>query len=161
MRDMPERQALASCGRVPPSRAAPTPLRSTSLHLAPQVHGRVTDIWRAYFAQRLLWDVGLRIAFALPWVTQVVIPLTTPAATPRARARARHTILRTLHPLLARCRPSLHVPSIDIHRHHRPCASLPAQYRNVHVLLGDFNSEVPLYQQSSTHHGAERPYPCP
>ena len=51
----------------------------------------MTDIWRAYFAQRLLWDIGLRIAFALPWVTQ---------------------------------------------------------YRNVHVLLGDFNSEVPLYQQS-------------
>jgi hypothetical protein len=34
------------------------------------VHGRVTDIWRAYFTQRLLWDVGYRIAFSTPWVTQ-------------------------------------------------------------------------------------------
>ena len=34
------------------------------------VHGRVTDIWRAYFTQRLLWDIGSRIAFATPWVTQ-------------------------------------------------------------------------------------------
>jgi len=34
------------------------------------VHGRVTDIWRAYFTQRLLWDIGFRIAFSTPWVTQ-------------------------------------------------------------------------------------------
>ena len=34
------------------------------------VHGRVTDIWRAYYTQRLLWDVGYRIAFSTPWVTQ-------------------------------------------------------------------------------------------
>ena len=34
------------------------------------VHGRVTDIWRAYFTQRLLWDAGYRIAFSTPWVTQ-------------------------------------------------------------------------------------------
>ena len=34
------------------------------------VHGRVADIWRAYFTQRLLWDVGLRTAFSTPWVTQ-------------------------------------------------------------------------------------------
>ena len=55
------------------------------------VHGRVTDIWRAYFTQRLLWDLGSRIAFSTPWVTQ---------------------------------------------------------YRNVHSYLADFNSELPLYQQS-------------
>ena len=55
------------------------------------VHGRVTDIWRAYFTQRLLWDIGSRIAFSTPWVTQ---------------------------------------------------------YRNVHSYLADFNSELPLYQQS-------------
>jgi len=55
------------------------------------VHGRVTDIWRSYFTQRMLWDLGMRIAFAAPWVTQ---------------------------------------------------------YRNAHNLLGDFNSEVPLYQQA-------------
>ena len=35
------------------------------------VHGRVTDIWRAYFTQRLLWDVGLRIGFATPWVNHM------------------------------------------------------------------------------------------
>ena len=28
------------------------------------VHGRVSDIWRSYFAQRLFWDVGLRLGFA-------------------------------------------------------------------------------------------------
>ena len=41
-----------------------------SLLLPCTVHGRVTDIWRAYFSQRLLWDVGERISFADPWVTQ-------------------------------------------------------------------------------------------
>ena len=41
-----------------------------SLLLPCTVHGRVTDIWRAYVAQRLLWDVGERLAFASPWVTQ-------------------------------------------------------------------------------------------
>jgi len=41
-----------------------------SLLLPCTVHGRVTDIWRSYFAQRLLWDIGLRIAFTTPWVTQ-------------------------------------------------------------------------------------------
>ena len=30
----------------------------------------MTDIWRSYFTQRLLWDVGSRIAFSTPWVTQ-------------------------------------------------------------------------------------------
>jgi len=55
------------------------------------VSGRVTDIWRSYFTQRLLWDVGMRIAFASPWVTQ---------------------------------------------------------FRNAHKLLGDFDAEIPLYQQA-------------
>jgi len=41
-----------------------------SLLLPCSVHGRVTDIWRSYFAQRLFWDVGLRVGFAPPWVTQ-------------------------------------------------------------------------------------------
>jgi len=57
------------------------------------VHGRVTDIWRAYFTQRLLWDLGSRIAFSTPWVTQ---------------------------------------------------------FRNAHNYLADFNSELPLYQQSGS-----------
>jgi hypothetical protein len=39
-----------------------------------QVHGRVSDIWRSYAAQRLLWDVGLHIAFSPPMVTQIRSP---------------------------------------------------------------------------------------
>ena len=43
-----------------------------TLHLQPSfwalllpitVHGRVSDIWRSYFAQRLFWDVGLQVGF--------------------------------------------------------------------------------------------------
>ena len=35
------------------------------------VHGRVSDIWRSYFAQRLFWDVGLQVGFlARPLVVQ-------------------------------------------------------------------------------------------
>ena len=35
------------------------------------VNGRVSDIWRSYFFQRLFWDVGLRVGFmARPLVTQ-------------------------------------------------------------------------------------------
>lgn len=39
-----------------------------------QVHGRVSDIWRSYVAQRLLWDVGYNIAFAPPMVDQFRSP---------------------------------------------------------------------------------------
>jgi len=41
------------------------------------VHGRVSDIWRGYFAQRLLRDVvgeGRRLAFLPPAVTQIRNP---------------------------------------------------------------------------------------
>ncbi|XP_022084642.1 probable glycosyltransferase STELLO2 [Acanthaster planci] len=34
------------------------------------VHSRVTDIWRSYFTQRLLWDVNLHLAFHSPFVRQ-------------------------------------------------------------------------------------------
>lgn len=34
------------------------------------VHGRVSDIWRSYLAQRLFWETGDVVAFASPWVTQ-------------------------------------------------------------------------------------------
>jgi len=34
------------------------------------VPGRVSDIWRSYITQRLLWDVGQRIAFTMPVVAQ-------------------------------------------------------------------------------------------
>jgi len=32
------------------------------------VHGRVSDIWRAYLTQKLLWDVGQVVAFTPPHV---------------------------------------------------------------------------------------------
>ena len=34
------------------------------------VHGRVSDIWRSYFTQRLLWDTGKHLAFFSPFVVQ-------------------------------------------------------------------------------------------
>ncbi|XP_022102192.1 probable glycosyltransferase STELLO2 [Acanthaster planci] len=34
------------------------------------VHGRVSDIWRSYFTQRLMWDIGKRLAFHSPFVVQ-------------------------------------------------------------------------------------------
>ena len=58
------------------------------------VHGRVTDIWRAYFTQRLLWDAGYRIAFSTPWVTQYRTPTTTwPTSTRRSRSTSRQARL--------------------------------------------------------------------
>ena len=42
-----------------------------SLLLPTSVHGRVSDIWRSYIAQRLLWDVGRTIAFTAPMVKQL------------------------------------------------------------------------------------------
>lgn len=39
-----------------------------------QVHGRVSDIWRSYIAQRLLWEADAYVAFAPPMVTQVRSP---------------------------------------------------------------------------------------
>lgn len=38
--------------------------------LPASVHGRVSDIWRGYVANRLLWSRGHRIAFTWPHVTQ-------------------------------------------------------------------------------------------
>ncbi|CEO94321.1 STELLO glycosyltransferase [Plasmodiophora brassicae] len=34
------------------------------------VHGRVSDIWRGYAGQRLLWDLGLHVIFSPPIVDQ-------------------------------------------------------------------------------------------
>ena len=34
------------------------------------VHGRVADIWRSYFGQRLLRDIGFEVAFTYPQVVQ-------------------------------------------------------------------------------------------
>ena len=42
-----------------------------ALLLPVTVHGRVSDIWRSYFAQRLFWEVGLQFGFlARPLVVQ-------------------------------------------------------------------------------------------
>lgn len=41
-----------------------------SLLLPISVHGRVSDIWRSYIGQRLLWDIGMNIAFVAPVVDQ-------------------------------------------------------------------------------------------
>ena len=42
-----------------------------ALMLPTTVHGRVSDIWRSYFAQRLFWDLGLQVGFlARPIVVQ-------------------------------------------------------------------------------------------
>jgi hypothetical protein len=41
-----------------------------ALLLPSTVHGRVSDIWRGYMAQRLMWNLDLVTAFARPWVVQ-------------------------------------------------------------------------------------------
>ena len=63
------------------------------------VHGRVTDIWRAYFTQRLLWDCGFRIAFSAPWVTQYRCTPQTTQAAPRLTLTSH--ALRLKPPLVA------------------------------------------------------------
>lgn len=63
---------------LPPGTMCPYNAQAT-LHLKPAfwgmllpitVHGRVSDIWRSYITQRLLWDIGGRIVFREPWVVQ-------------------------------------------------------------------------------------------
>ena len=34
------------------------------------VHGRVSDIWRSYFTERILWELDLRLMFTGPFVSQ-------------------------------------------------------------------------------------------
>jgi len=63
---------------VPPGRLAPYNAQATlhthgalwALLLPSSVHGRVSDIWRGYIAQTLMWDLGLRLAFTPPSVVQ-------------------------------------------------------------------------------------------
>ena len=38
------------------------------------VHGRVSDIWRGYIMQRLMWDADVSLAFSSPLVTQIRNP---------------------------------------------------------------------------------------
>ena len=40
------------------------------------VHGRVSDIWRSFMTQRLMWNCGLSLGFATPVVRQVRNPHT-------------------------------------------------------------------------------------
>lgn len=44
------------------------------LYLPITVHGRVSDIWRAYITQRLLWDLGLTVSLTPPQVVQIRNP---------------------------------------------------------------------------------------
>jgi hypothetical protein len=44
------------------------------LYLPITVHGRVSDIWRAYITQRLLWDVGRTVSLTPPQVVQIRNP---------------------------------------------------------------------------------------
>lgn len=60
-------------GRVAPFNAQATFWKSNSfwaLYLPTTVHGRVSDIWRSYFAQCLMHKFGLYVAFMNPLVTQ-------------------------------------------------------------------------------------------
>lgn len=41
-----------------------------ALLLPVTVHGRVSDIWRSYFMQRIMWDMDLHVAFTSPFVKQ-------------------------------------------------------------------------------------------
>ena len=69
-----------------------------SLLLPCSVHGRVSDIWRSYIAQRLFWDVGLSLAFVGAHVNQFRSPhnyladfdAEVSSSGTRSRARARH-----------------------------------------------------------------------
>jgi hypothetical protein len=41
-----------------------------ALLLPVTVHGRVSDIWRSYYMQKILWGTGQAVAFTTPWVKQ-------------------------------------------------------------------------------------------
>lgn len=64
---------------LPQGRVAPFNAQATlwfqssfwSLMLPITVHGRVSDIWRSYIAQRMMHQVGQRLAFTSPIVTQI------------------------------------------------------------------------------------------
>lgn len=45
-----------------------------ALLLPTTVHSRVSDIWRSYIAQRLMWDIGRSLVFSSPFVVQVDDP---------------------------------------------------------------------------------------
>jgi hypothetical protein len=85
------------------------------------VHGRVSDIWRSYITQRLMWKYGMRVAFMKPWVDQ---------------ERTAHNFLKDFdseQPLYLRA-PGL----VDFLRSWRPSSdnlSLPAEYEELIVAL--------------------------
>lgn len=59
--------------RYAPWNAQATLFRRTAfwgLLLPVTVPGRVTDIWRSYIVQRLLWEMGGTYSFVAPFVTQ-------------------------------------------------------------------------------------------
>lgn len=72
--DFTPTSSLFPPGTMTPFNAQATLFRDScfwSLLLPSTPHGRVSDIWRSYIAQRLMWDTGTFLAFASPFVTQV------------------------------------------------------------------------------------------
>lgn len=63
---------------LPPGMMAPFNAQATlfahrclwGLLLPASVHGRVSDIWRSYIMQRVMWDIGQGVAFSSPFVVQ-------------------------------------------------------------------------------------------
>mmetsp|Transcript_45585 Transcript_45585/g.73309 ORF Transcript_45585/g.73309 Transcript_45585/m.73309 type:complete len:512 (+) Transcript_45585:414-1949(+) len=64
---------LLPSGVFAPTNAQAALFRSDALWavlLPVTVHGRVTDIWRSYFAERLMWDLGHVMGFSSSFATQ-------------------------------------------------------------------------------------------
>ena len=63
---------------LPPGKFSPFNAQATifskrsfwGLVLPTTVHGRVSDIWRSYLVQRIMWELGQRLVFVSPFVTQ-------------------------------------------------------------------------------------------
>lgn len=68
--ELPEVMAMPQQVFLPYNAQATVHLREAfwGLLLPVTVHGRVSDIWRAYLTQKLLWDIGQVVAFAPPHV---------------------------------------------------------------------------------------------
>lgn len=69
---MPEKNAMGSQVFCPYNAQTTLHMKSAlwTLLLPVTVHGRVSDIWRSYFAQRLMADIGIVVVFHSPIVVQ-------------------------------------------------------------------------------------------
>lgn len=69
----PSRAAALPSGTFSPFNAQATMFTEDALWallLPVTVHGRVSDIWRSYLVQRIMWDAGFSLAFTVPTVKQ-------------------------------------------------------------------------------------------